>query len=283
MTIHYLNKGVKYHLGNNRYSGSVDKEFLNAYSTIGLAWAQPFSVSRDDEVQVTLDNLWGVDYGSQPSNIRVFIGDVDIGQVNVNRQSWTSPMKCRLRGGQTYLLKIATFGPGDEDDFVFEGVTIATASGASVTPQGKAKVLQFTNDDYYKSNYDTGQSAKPAPSPQPVPQPVYAPTPVQYVVMQESKPSPGCWGVGLGIVAILIALASGIFAGIAFLAYTDIISRIAGCLFSPIFIIGIIFGLLAMFSGKKIGKILCVLYIIFVPVLFAIMVLLLGTNILGIH
>jgi hypothetical protein len=189
MTIHYLNRGVKYHLGNNEYSQSVDREFLDAYPTIGLAWAQPFAVSGDDEVKVSIANLWGVDYGKLPSDIRVFIGEICLGQVTVNRTSWTSPVRCKLLGEETYMLKIATYGPGDPDDFLFEGITVETASGASVTPKGNPKVLQFTEDDYYTSNYDTGMPASPSPTPVVLaPTPVTVPTPQPAPSQVQSQP-----------------------------------------------------------------------------------------------
>jgi hypothetical protein len=183
MTTHYLNRGTRYHIGSGIFNNSVDRDFVGTYPVIGLAWAQPFAVSHDDEVVVSIENLWGVDYGSdEPHSIHVYIGATDLGQVNVNRAAWTSSQACRLQGGATYLLKIVSLGPGDPDDFVFEGVRIETAAGAQMTARGQAKVLQFAEDDYFTSSYDTSAPQTGALTPKPVvltPQPAVPPIQTQ--------------------------------------------------------------------------------------------------------
>jgi len=157
MTVHYLNRGTRYHIGNDNYSNSVDREFIDAYPVVGQAWAQPFAVSHDDVIEIVIENLWGVDYDN---NNRVFINDVDIGVIGGehNRGSWSSPEAHRVRKGQTYLIKIASFGPGDPDDFVFQGVIVKTRSKAKVSSKGRAKILHSPTEDYWTSDYDTGKS-----------------------------------------------------------------------------------------------------------------------------
>ena len=157
MTTHYLNRKTRYHIGNNYYSGSVDKEFINAYPVIGQAWAQPFSVSHDDKVEIIIENLWGVDYGN---NNRVYIGSNEIGEIRGehNRKGWSSPSVWNLKAGKTYLLKIASLGPGDPDDFVFEGVIIRTKSDSKLIKKGKPKILRNIDDDYWSSDYDHGET-----------------------------------------------------------------------------------------------------------------------------
>jgi hypothetical protein len=132
-----------------------------------------------------------------------------------------------------------------------------------------------------RTNQVPGQAGYQATSSQPpiqyVPgqvayQPVQLQPPVQYVVIPESKPKPGCWGIGLGILTILIALIIGI---ITLLGLLLVISESSGYGNYGLLILGVIllisglfFGALSMFSGKKIGKILCLLYIIFGPILY---------------
>jgi hypothetical protein len=44
------------------------------------------------------------------------------------------------------------------------------------------------------------------------------------------------------------------------------------CFVAVVAVLGIIFGLITIFSGKKIGKILCILYIITLPILYILLV-----------
>jgi hypothetical protein len=161
VTVHFLNRGTKYHIGDNSYGGSVDKEFIDAYPVVGLAWAQPFTVSHDDVIEIVIEDLWGVDYGK---NNVVYVNDVKIGEIGGehNRKTWSSPEAYRVRGGETYLIKIASLGPGDPDDFVFQGVIVKTSGSAEVTSEGCPKILRNVSDDYWQSDYDTGQRAPSA-------------------------------------------------------------------------------------------------------------------------
>src|SRR5260370_22635877 len=59
--VYYVEKGVKYHIGDNKYSRSEDKEFLDTYPVVGKEWIQAFKVTEDDNVVVRLGNVWGVD------------------------------------------------------------------------------------------------------------------------------------------------------------------------------------------------------------------------------
>ena len=158
MTVHYLNKGTKYHIGNNEYPGSVDKEFIDCYPIVGEAWAIPFTVSKDDQVEVIIQNLWGVDYGD---NNRVYINDTDIGEITGehNRKGWASPSSWSLNNKQTYLLKIASLPPG-YDDFVFEGVMVRTSGNSRIKTQGPPKILKNVQEDYYQSTFDTKKTKR---------------------------------------------------------------------------------------------------------------------------
>lgn len=155
--VHYLHRGTKYHIGNDDYSGSVDKNFIDAYPVVGEAWARPFTVSYGDTVVVRIENLWGVDYGNNNS---VYIDGTLVGEIGGedNRKSWVSSKRVRLEGGRTYILKIASHG-SEPDDFVFEGVKVETASGATVQAAGPAKILKRAGDNYWTSTYDGGGQA----------------------------------------------------------------------------------------------------------------------------
>jgi hypothetical protein len=159
MITHFLNKGTKYHVGNDNYSASVDKEFIEAYPVIGQAWAQAFSVSQDDSVVIEIKQLWGVDHGT---NNHVYIDTTDIGMItgNDNRKSWISESSWDLKAGRQYILKIASLGPGDPDDFVFEGVVVRSVKGTKVVQEGPPKILLLPEDDYWKSNHDKGNKSK---------------------------------------------------------------------------------------------------------------------------
>jgi hypothetical protein len=278
MTLHFLNQGTKYHIGNNAYSGSVDREFIDAYPVVGEAWAQPFTVSKNDIVEVIIQNLWGVDYGSQPSNIQVSINDTNIGQINVNRQRWISPNRCQVSAGQTYVLKIATYGPDDPDDFVFEGVLIQTAQNATATPTGQAKVLQRPEDNYFTSTYDTGKPVASTPQPVYTPQPVQVPVQYVPVPIPVQRAKPGCWAIGLGIICLLLALSGGGFGIYALIYYSshhyDNSALTSIILFCPSAIIGVILSILSFSSTKKGIRILSILYCIGLPIMFGLLLLL---------
>ena len=47
-TVHFVNKGVKYHLGDGRFDRSTDSDFLDTYPVVGEEWIQAFTVTADD-------------------------------------------------------------------------------------------------------------------------------------------------------------------------------------------------------------------------------------------
>ena len=127
--VHYINKGVTYHIGDNRYSRSADKEFVGTYPVVGQEWIQAFQVSEDDQVWVKIDIVRGVD-DCPYCKIIISIDDYDMGrlfQENNGRQFFTPrPLSKKVKRGKTYMLKIASYGDSRVDDFVIADVMVET-------------------------------------------------------------------------------------------------------------------------------------------------------------
>jgi hypothetical protein len=134
--IYYASKGVKYHVGDNRYDQSEDATFVGTYPVVGEEWIQAFRVDEADKVKVTIGNIWGVD-NCPYCKILVSINEWDMGRITQenNHEPFTTlePLACSVDAGKTYFLKIASYAlGGSSDDFVFSDVTVETQH-ASVT------------------------------------------------------------------------------------------------------------------------------------------------------
>ena len=128
--VYYVNQGVKYHIGDDHASRSVDSEFLDAYPTVGLIWIQAFTVKQRDVVRVNINNVWAVDDCAYCKDL-VAIDDHDMGRLfeENNHKPFHTPSSLSMvvEPGHTYLLKISSVSSGGQaDDFAIEGVSIET-------------------------------------------------------------------------------------------------------------------------------------------------------------
>ena len=137
--VYYVNKGVRYHIGNNRFSQSTDSNFMDTYPTVGLQWIQAFTVNQPDDVKVHIDMLWGIDDCPYCKDM-VTIESHDMGRLSAanNHEPFETlePLAYHVEPGHVYYLKIESFvGKGQElaDNFVFEGLSVETEHGAKVT------------------------------------------------------------------------------------------------------------------------------------------------------
>lgn len=127
--VYYVNRGVKYHIGDDRASRSADSEFLDSYPTVGTDWVQAFTVSQEDTVRVSIQNIWGVD-DCPYCKAMVAIDDHDMGRLSEenNHKPFDTPppLSMKVAPGHTYKLRIASRGGDQVDDFAIEGVSIET-------------------------------------------------------------------------------------------------------------------------------------------------------------
>jgi hypothetical protein len=149
--VYYVNRGVKYHIGDDKDSQSVDSTFLDAYPAVGLEWVQAFTVSQEDHVRVSIQNIWGVDDCPYCKDM-VSIDEQDMGRLSEenNHQPFNtpSPLAKHVVPGRTYLLRIRSVSIGGQaDDFAIEGVSIET-DGADVTFLQPGPVLRNPGEPY---------------------------------------------------------------------------------------------------------------------------------------
>ena len=127
--IYFVNRGVKYHIGDNHYEASEDREFVDTYPVVGQEWIQAFQVNEPDMVKVSIANIWGVD-DCPYCKVIVGIDDHDMGRLtrDNNHEPFNTlqPLAMRVEPGKTYLLKIFSYGDEKVDDFVIEGVSVET-------------------------------------------------------------------------------------------------------------------------------------------------------------
>ncbi|MES2202560.1 MAG: hypothetical protein V4498_09940 [candidate division FCPU426 bacterium] len=128
--VHFINRGVKYHIGDNRYDRSEDREFVDAYPVVGQEWIQAFRVSEADVVKVRIAHIWGVD-DCPYCKVMVAIDDHDMGRLTRDNNhtpfDTLDPLAWPVQPGKTYLLKVVSYGDEKVDDFVIEGVSVETA------------------------------------------------------------------------------------------------------------------------------------------------------------
>ncbi len=137
--VYYVNRGVKYHIGDDRSSQSVDSEFLDTYPTVGQEWVQAFTVDREDEVRVSIQNIWGVDDCAYCYDF-VAIDEHDMGRLSEENNhkpfDTPAPLAMHVKPGHVYLLKIQSRGNGQADDFAIEGVSIETDAEVTLLAPG---------------------------------------------------------------------------------------------------------------------------------------------------
>ena len=127
--VHFINRGVKYHIGDDRFNTSIDSTFLDAYPVVGQEWIQAFTVSEEDTVKVRIEHVWGVD-DCPYCKVIVSIGEHDMGRLTADNNhepfNTLEPLAMHVVAGRTYLLKIASYGDKQVDDFAIEGVSVET-------------------------------------------------------------------------------------------------------------------------------------------------------------
>lgn len=136
-----IQEGVKYHIGDNKYSQSEDSKFVGTYPVVGPLWTQAFKVDRKDRVKVTIEHIWGVD-DCPYCKIIVSIDEWDMGRLysENNHTAFNTPTELakEVEPGKIYILKIASLGKEEVDDFVVENVIVET--DAEVTFIEKPKI-----------------------------------------------------------------------------------------------------------------------------------------------
>lgn len=146
--VYFVNRGVKYHVGDNHYDLSEDKEFVGTYPVVGQEWIQAFKVSQADTVKVSIANVWGVD-DCPYCKVIVGIDDHDMGRLTQanNHEPFNTlqPLAMSVEPGKTYLVKVVSYGDGKVDDFVIEGVSVETEK-AEVTFLRPGPILKMPAD-----------------------------------------------------------------------------------------------------------------------------------------
>ena len=128
--VYYVNRGVKYHIGDDRFSSSQDPDFVGAYPVVGEEWIQAFKVTQDDRIKVSIGHIWGVD-DCPYCKIMVQIDDGLLGRLfqenNHKPFDTPDPLAYPVKKGRTYFLKIVSYASfGSADDFVFSDVVVET-------------------------------------------------------------------------------------------------------------------------------------------------------------
>lgn len=146
--VYFVNRGVKYHIGDNRYERSEDKEFVGTYPVVGQEWIQAFQVNVSDTVKVSIANVWGVD-DCPYCKVIVGIDDHDMGRLTQDNNhepfNTLQPLAMHVEPGKTYLVKIVSYGDPQVDDFVIEGVSVETER-AVLTFLKPGPILKMPNE-----------------------------------------------------------------------------------------------------------------------------------------
>jgi hypothetical protein len=128
--VYYVNQGVKYHIGDDRFNASLDSNFLDAYPVVGQQWIQGFTVSEPDIVKVHIDHIWGVDDCPYCKDM-VSIDSHDMGRLTAenNHEPFDTlqPLAFHAVPGRTYYIRVESFTKdGQADDFAIENVRVET-------------------------------------------------------------------------------------------------------------------------------------------------------------
>lgn len=145
--IYYINQGIKYHIGDNRFARSTDSAFVGTYPVVGQQWIQAFTVDRPDKVRVRIEHVWAVDDCDYCKDL-VWIDDALMGRLYAkdNGHGFDSldPMVQNVVPGKVYYLKVESVGL-QADDFVIENV-IVESDRAEVTMMDPGPILKNAGD-----------------------------------------------------------------------------------------------------------------------------------------
>lgn len=129
---YYVNKGVKYHIGDSQASASVDSDFLDTFPVVGPEWKVGFTVNKEDSVKVRIEEVWGVD-DCPYCKIMIDIDGREMGRLfeEDNHKSFSTPgpLAMRVVPGHVYTLRISSRNSqagGKLDDMAFQGVSVET-------------------------------------------------------------------------------------------------------------------------------------------------------------
>lgn len=144
---YYVNQGVRYHIGDNRFATSTDKAFVGCYPVVGQQWIQAFRVNTQDRVRVRIENIWAVDDCSYCKDL-VWIDDALVGRIYAkdNGHGFTSlePLDFELDPNKVHYLKIESVGL-QADDFVISNVVVES-SKADITMMEPGPILKNAGD-----------------------------------------------------------------------------------------------------------------------------------------
>lgn len=154
--IYYVNKGVRYHIGDDKYNSSNDSTFIDAYPVVGKQWIQPFQVTQEDTIKIHVDKLWGVDDCPYCKDM-ISIDTHDMGRLSAanNHEAFDTlkPLAFHAYPGHTYYLKIESFGTPQADDFVFEGVRVETEVADVIFP--RQPIIKDPGDPMHVEHVDS--------------------------------------------------------------------------------------------------------------------------------
>ncbi|MBN1477219.1 hypothetical protein JXA47_10735 [Candidatus Sumerlaeota bacterium] len=137
--VHALDPG-RYHIGDNAYTHTTDFAIVDSVSITGTHLEIQFRLSAPTAVSVRINRIWGVGGASR----RVYSNIVYLDRSRVGRilpgdtGAWSSASR-RLSAG-LHRARIVSEGPGDRDDFVLEGISVATADRVDVTKVGETEI-----------------------------------------------------------------------------------------------------------------------------------------------
>jgi hypothetical protein len=137
--VHALDSG-RYHIGDNAYTHTSDFAIVDRVSITGTHLEIQFRLSAPTTVAVRVDRIWGVGGASRRAyNNMVYLDRSRVGQILPgNTGAWSSAGR-RLSAG-LHRARIVSEGPGDRDDFVLQGISVATADRVSVTRVGETEI-----------------------------------------------------------------------------------------------------------------------------------------------
>jgi hypothetical protein len=145
--VYYVNQGVKYHIGDDRFARSTDEAFVGTYPVVGQQWIQAFTVDRPDRVRVRIEHVWAVDDCDYCKDL-VWIDDALMGRLYAkdNGKGFESldPLVHEVVPGKVYYLKVESVGL-QADDFVIENV-IVESDKAEVTMMEPGPILKQAGD-----------------------------------------------------------------------------------------------------------------------------------------
>lgn len=134
----FVDKGVAYHIGDDRYSRSEDALFMQGKGVVGTRWEQRFRVDRPDKVRVRILQVRGVD-DCPYCKIIISINNKPMARLYAedNQREFTTPdpLAVAVQPGRVHVLSIESVGNETVDDFVIQDVIVETAeAGVELLP-----------------------------------------------------------------------------------------------------------------------------------------------------